>query len=227
MKLIDALNIIHQRPDEGESPCLIYLAAGFNPLHLKTFLAAELSLLFKNRAVEIETGLYGDLPGNIERLLKLQPESGVIMLEWSDLDARLGIRSLGSWAPKVLPGILSNARARTEQIEDLILEASRNAPLVVCLPTLPLLPVSFTPTWQAGVFELELKVCVESLGAHLAQSPRIRMVSSEYVKSLCPPAERWSLDSELSTGFPYRLQYASLLAGAMARLTSPPNPSRA
>ena len=37
-------------------------------------------------------GLYGDLPGNIERLSKLQPESGVIMLDWSDLDARLGSR---------------------------------------------------------------------------------------------------------------------------------------
>jgi FkbH-like protein len=224
MKLIDALNIVHQLPPEGESPCLIYLASGFNPLHLKTFLAAELSFVFKNRAVNIETGLYGDLPGNIERLSKLEPESGVIMLEWPDLDARLGVRNLGSWAPNDLPEILSNARARTEQIEEIILEASRYSPVVVCLPTLPLLPVSFTPTWQASAFELELKVCVESQGARLAQSPRIGMVSAEYINSLCPPAERWNLDTELSTGFPYRLQYASLLAGAMARLISPPQP---
>jgi len=224
MKLIDALNIVHQRPPEGESPCLIYLASGFNPLHFRTFLAAELSLVFKNRAVELETGLYGDLPGNIERLSNIEPESGVIMLEWSDLDARLGIRSLGSWAPNVLPAILSNARARAEQIEEIIIKAGRYAPLVVCLPTLPLLPVSFTPTWHASALELELKVCVESLGAQLAQSPRIRIVSSEYINSLCPPAERWNLNTELSTGFPYRLQYASLLAGAMARLISPPQP---
>jgi len=224
MKLIDALNIVHQRLPEGELPCLIYLAAGFNPLHFRTFLAAELRLVFKNRAVEVETGLYGDLPGNIERLSKLDPESGVIMLEWSDLDARLGMRSLGSWAPNVLPAILSNARARTEQIEEIILEASRYSPMVVCLPTLPFLPVSFTPTWQASAFELELKVCVESLGAQLAQSPRIRMVSAEYINTLCPPAERWDLDTELSCGFPYRLQYASLLAGAVARLISPPQP---
>ncbi|HXW15847.1 MAG TPA: HAD-IIIC family phosphatase, partial [Terriglobia bacterium] len=205
-------------------PCLIYLASGFNPLHFKTYLAAELSLLFKNRTVDIKTGLYGDLAGNIERLSRLEAESGVIMMEWSDLDARLGIRSLGSWAPNVLSDILSNAHARTEQIKEISIEASRYAPLVVCLPTLPLLPVSFTPTWQASAFELELKVCVESLGAQLVQSPRIRMVSLEYTNSLCPPAERWDVDAELSSGFPYRLRYASLLAGAMARFISPPQP---
>ena len=224
MKLIDALNIVHRHPPEGELPYLIYLASSFNPLHFRTFLAAELSLVFKNRTVEVETGLYGDLPGNIERLSKVESESGVIMLEWSDLDARLGMRSLGSWAPNILPTILSDARTRTEQIEEIILEASRYSPLVVCLPTLPLLPVSFTPTWQASAFELELKVCVESLGAHLAQSPRIRMVSSEYINAICPLAERWNLDTELSCGFPYRLQYASLLASAMARLISPSQP---
>ena len=116
MKLIDALNIVHQHPPEGELPYLIYLASSFNPLHFRTFLAAELSLVFKNRTVEVETGLYGDLPGNIERLSKVESESGVIMLEWSDLDARLGMRSLGSWAPNILPTILSDARTRTEQI---------------------------------------------------------------------------------------------------------------
>jgi FkbH-like protein len=224
MKLIDALDIVHQRPVEDEPSCLVSLATGFNPLHFKTFLAAELSVRLKNRAVDIETGLYGDLPGNIERLSKLEPESGVIMLEWPDLDARLGIRSLGSWAPNVLPAILSNVRVRTEQIAEIILEASRYAPLVVCLPTLPLLPVSFTPTWQASSFDLELKVCAESFGVQLAQSPRIRIANSEFINSLCPPAERWNLNSELSSGFPYRLQYASVLAGAMAKLVSPPQP---
>jgi FkbH-like protein len=224
MKLIDALNIVQQPPLEAESPCLIYLAAGFNPLHFRTFLAAHLSLLFENRAVEIETGLFGDLSGNIERLSKLELESGVIMLEWSDLDTRLGIRSLGSWAPNVLSDILSNARARTEQIKEIIIEACRRAPVVVCLPTLPLLPVSFTPTWQASAFEFELKVCVESLGARLALMPRIRILGSEYTNSLGPPAERGDVDAELSSGFPYRLPYASILAGAIARLISPPQP---
>ena len=224
MKLIDALRIVHQRPREGEAPCLIYLASGFNPLHFGTFLTAELNLLLKNRAADIETGLYGDLAGNIERLSKLECESGVIMLEWSDLDARLGIRSLGSWAPNVLSGILSNARARAEQIKEIIIDACRHAPVVVCPPTLPLPPVSFTPTWQASALDLELKVCVDSLCAQLAQIPRIRIVSSEYINSLCPPAERGDLDAELSSGFPYRVPYASLLAGAMARLISPPQP---
>src|ERR1017187_6042692 len=131
MKLIEALNIIQQRSLEGESPCLIYLASRFNPLHFRTFLAAELRLLFKNRAVDIETGLYGNLAGNIERLSKLEPESGVIMMEWSDLDPRLGIRNLGSWAPDVLSDILSDAHTRTGQIKEIIIEACRHAPLVV------------------------------------------------------------------------------------------------
>ncbi len=224
MKLIDALTSIRQSSSEGELRYPIYLAAGFNPLHFKTFLAAELRLLDKSRAAEIETGLYGDLPGNIARLSKFAPESGVIILEWADLDARLGIRSLGSWVPPVLSDILSSACARMGQIKALIEEACRRTSLVLCLPTLPLLPVSFAPTWQASAFELDLKVCVESLGAQLAQSPRVRIVSLEYINSLCPPAERWDLNAELSIGFPYTLRYASLLAGAMARLISPVPP---
>lgn len=224
MKLIEALTSIRKYSVEGESRYSIYLASGFNPLHFKTFLAAELSLLDKSRVADIETGLYGDLPGNIARLSKRAPESGVIMLEWADLDARLGIRSLGSWVPHVLSDILSSACARTKQIKALIEEASRRTSLVVCLPTLPLLPVSFAPTWQASAFELDLKVCVESLGAQLAHSPRVRIVSSGYINSLCPPAERWDLDAELTSGFPYTLRYASLLAGTMARLISPAQP---
>ena len=224
MKLIEALNIVHRRPEGGDPPRRIYLASGFTPLHFKTFLAAELSQLSKKRAVDIETGLYGDLAGNIEGLSRLELESGVTMLEWSDFDARLGIRSLGSWGPNVLASILTNARSRAEQFREIIIEASRYAPAVVCMPTLPLPPVSFTPTWQASGFDLELRVCVESLGVQLAQSERIRIVSSDYLNSLCPPAERWNLETELSSGFPYKLQYASVLAAAMARLISPPQP---
>jgi FkbH-like protein len=224
MKLLDALNIVQQRRVDAGSPYLLYLASGFNPLHFKTFLAAELRLLFENRALEIETGMYGDLVGNIQRLSKAKPQSGVVMLEWSDLDARLGIRSLGSWAPDLLSDILSNAHARTQQIKQLLLEACGDAPLVVCPPTLPLPPVSFTPGWQASSFELELKTCVEVLGAQLAQSPRIRVLSSEYASLLCPLGQRWDVNAELLSGFPYRLAYASLLAGAIARLVSPPQP---
>lgn len=224
MKLIDALRIVQQKRLDDESPCLVYLASGFNPLHFKTLLTAELSLLCNNRRVDVESGLYGDLTGNIERLSKLAPDTGLIMMEWSDLDARLGIRSLGSWLPSVLPDILSNACAKTQQLREMIYEVSHRTPLIVCPPTLPFPPVSFTPTWQASSFEFELRLCVETLCAQLAQTPRIRMANSEYIHALCPLAERGDLDSELSSGFPYHLRYASLLAGTLAKLISPSQP---
>src|ERR1700733_6194603 len=106
MKLIEALELLKQ-PLPSEAPPLgVFLACGFTPLHLQTFLAAQLRRELPGRNVRIDTGLFGDLIGNIQRL----DPSGVhalvvVVVEWADLDPRLGIRSLGGWRPSVLQDI--------------------------------------------------------------------------------------------------------------------------
>src|ERR1035438_3771429 len=97
MKLIDALELL-KRPVSNTAPDLsIFLACGFTPLHLETFLAAHLRILFPDHRIGITTGLFGDLIGNVIRLKPSSVSSLVVVIEWGDLDPRLAIRNLGGW----------------------------------------------------------------------------------------------------------------------------------
>ncbi|MEJ7640556.1 MAG: hypothetical protein WKF75_21940 [Singulisphaera sp.] len=46
----------------------VFLACGFTPLHLETYLAAHLRRRCPDRRVRVHVGLFGDAPGNIELL---------------------------------------------------------------------------------------------------------------------------------------------------------------
>ena len=69
MKLLEALELLRQTISEPASTRKLFLACGFTPLHFQTFLAAHLRRSHPTSSIEIETGLYGDLAGNLERLL--------------------------------------------------------------------------------------------------------------------------------------------------------------
>ena len=68
MKLLNALEILNRRLPEDAPVANIFLASGFTPLHLRTFLAAHLRLQSPTERVEVSTGLFGDLAGNLDRL---------------------------------------------------------------------------------------------------------------------------------------------------------------
>lgn len=226
MRLVEALNILRSvKRRKGES-LAYFLAAGVNPLHLKTFLAAELSLLFPDRKIEIESGLYGDLLGNLDRLAKADIDTGIVLLEWTDLDPRLGIRSVGRWTPSECTDIMSSIKARASQVLRMTEETSQRLPIVLCMPTLPLPPLSFVPGWQAGSFEVDLKALVQSLVSHLSQSDRVRIVSPQRMDLVSPLRDRLDVKSELLSGFPYKLGHASALATLLASLTRMPTPKK-
>ena len=54
------------------------------------FLAAVLSLLFLDQRIEVQHGLYGDFVGNRGRLASTEAYGGIVLMEWTDLDPRLG-----------------------------------------------------------------------------------------------------------------------------------------
>jgi len=64
VKLIDALELVRRPTIETAPEMKILLACGFTPLHLPTFLVAEVRVLLPENRVSITTGLYGDLLGN-------------------------------------------------------------------------------------------------------------------------------------------------------------------
>jgi FkbH-like protein len=222
MKLAQALKIVQSVPS-GAPPLQVALLCGFTPLHLETFLQAHLCELFPGRSIAVQTGLYGDLIGNLGRVADVS--AGVVVIEWSDLDPRLGLRRLGGWEPSQLPDVLIEVNRSCDLLGNAIAGVARNIPVVVCCPTLPLPPLSFTPLARASEFTLQLRGRVASLGAELSRIGGVRIVDSQRLDALSSPA-RLDVNSDLAAGFPYTLTHASALADLLARLVLNPQPRK-
>ena len=226
MRLIEALDELKQDLP-AQSPVLaIDLVCGFTPLHLATFLRAHLRKQFPGNQVLIRTGVYGDLAGDLERQRSQGAATLAVIVEWQDLDPRLGIRRLGGWGPAKLPDILQNVRGQTERLTGALAQIAEGNTVVLSLPTLPIPPVAFTPGWQASGFDSALREAVASLAARLGRLDGIRTVSSQRLDRTSPPSSRLDVRSELSTGFPYTLAHADALADLAARILRNPLPKK-
>ena len=218
MKLGDALNLVRGIPVDAE-PIDIYLACGFTPLHLKTLLAAEIWQISRKKA-EIQTGLYGDLSGSLRRVGNSAADLAVCIVEWSDVDPRLGLRSLGGWLPALFPDIVENVSRRMLEVEHAIREVSASVPVVLSTPTLPLPPISFTSREQAGSLELELRACVASSAVRLSRQRNVKLLNVSQPGLPSESASRLDVKSDLLTGFPYTLPHAATMAAMVAQLIS-------
>jgi FkbH-like protein len=226
MKLLEALNILEGvKRRKGES-FTCFVATGMNPLHLGTFLAAELSLIYPSHKIDIQRGLYGDFLGNLDRLAGAEADCGIVLMEWADLDPRLGLRNVAAWSPSTCTDILSNAKTRAQKVHQTLEKACQRMPVALGLPTLPLPPISFVPGWQASSFEIDLKLLVQSVASQVSQWAQVRVISAQHVDCVSPLRERLDVKSELLSGFPYKLGHASALASLFARLTRTPAPKK-
>ncbi|HWN10317.1 MAG TPA: HAD-IIIC family phosphatase [Pyrinomonadaceae bacterium] len=226
MKLSEALKIIQSQPDPGAQKFSVYLACGIFPLHLTTFLAAHLSRRFPDRAVEIQSGLYGDLPGNLELLRNSSARAAAVVVEWADLDPRLGLRRLGGWGPNTLPDIQSGVQQTAGRLLKIIAAAGQKLPVAVSLPTIPLPPISYQPSEQSGLDNLQLEKTLADFALSAAELPQVRIVNAQRLAAVSPVSERLDVKSELSTGFPYRTAHASKLAELLAYLIHPRPPKK-
>ena len=218
MTLLDALELLKRPIPEPASERTLSLQIGFTPLHLKTFLAAHLRLCFPGDRIKIRTGIYGDLAGNLERL---QPSGGwivCIVIEWADLDPRLGIRSLGGWRSADIPDIVESARRKTEHLIHLIQQSAGSVPICVSTPTLPLPPLFTTRRGQAHHHECQLREIAASLATSLSGHRRVRLLDLQRLDELSPLGRRFDAKAEITTGFPYSLEHASTLAQLLAAL---------
>jgi FkbH-like protein len=224
MKLIEALNFIQANPSGGE-PWPVWLCVGFTPLHLETFFKAHLIRLLPGRAVEVRTGLYGDLAGTLQKVAAGGAAAAAVVVEWPDLDPRLGIRQIADWDPESLPGIIAEAKRRLGQLEALASQAAAQCPVAVSLPTLALPPAAYTAPQQASVLELELQAAVIETGLKLTAAG-VRVVSAMELNRGTTLAQRHDPRAELSAGFPYQLGHASEMAGALAGILARPTPKK-
>jgi FkbH-like protein len=226
VNLIEALEILKRPLPDDARPVSVLLACGFTPLHLQTFLAAQLRQRLPNCRVELKTGLFGDLAGNIERLDDASPDLLFVVVEWQDLDPRLGIRTLGGWRTTELADIANSANRAAVRLEHALRKASASISTYVCMPTLPLPPLFSNPTQQAGGYELQLRQLVASLAASISDQPLIRVLNSQCLDESSPYPARHDVRSDLMAGFPYKLPHASTTAELLATLSQSRTPMK-
>jgi len=226
MKLIDALKIIQKSSGSSTATFKVALVCGFTPLHLQTFLQAELQQLFTDHRVEVVTGLYGDLRGTLESLRIETLDAVAIVLEWFDVDARLGIRQLGGWSPHNLESIHERAILFLRHLKQLVENVSRSTPVAVSLPTLGFPPIFSNAGWQAGEIALRLKQEVASFGVQISQMNGVKVLNQDRLDHDSVSSERFNARSEWSSGFPYQLSHASAVAKLLAMLIRNPLPKK-
>ena len=215
MKLLEALAIDNKTAIDQADTRTFFLACGFTPLHLLTFLKAHLHSYFPGSKIEIETGIFGDLAGNLRRI-PASATGAAVIVEWADLDSRLGIRRLGGWSPKVLPDILSSVSSMLGRLELAIAQIS--SPVALSLPSLPLPPLAFTAGWQASSFELQLRERLARFAVSVSDRARVRLLNSQRLDRISAPAGRFDAKSDLLTGFPFCQEHTDKLAELLAAL---------
>jgi FkbH-like protein len=226
MNLIEALEISRKPVAQDAKLLRVFLACGFTPLHLQNFLSAHLRQQFPDNRVEIKTGLFGDLVGSLERIDAKTLDGLTVAMEWSDLDSRLGIRELGGWQVSDVHEVISSVDRQLSRLQRAIKMAARSAPVVVSLPTLALPPLFYTPPNINSAEKTKLLLSLAKFAADLAEEPGIRVLDSQALDSLSPPAARFDIKSEILSGFPYKLPHASTLAQSLASLLQPRSPKK-
>jgi FkbH-like protein len=204
----------------------VALICGFEPLHLGTFIQGYIAQRFEAEGAEIETGLYGDLEGSLAGASRSESEAAVVVLEWSALDSRLGLRSSGGWGLSVQPDILESCRQRFARLRGGLEALASRMPVVVVAPTLPLLLLGHTPGSRLSQPELELQRQLAAFLAEAAGLVRVSVLNPAKLDKLSPLATRSDPRMELNAGFPYSLGHASILAGQIVEALFPSAPMK-
>src|SRR5258708_774916 len=196
MKFAEALKALQVPSPPDARPFHVALVCGCTANHLQVFLTAHLRALAPDRQMVVQTGVYGDCLGNLDRLAQAPIDGAAVVLEWSDLDPRLGIRQTGGWSPGVLSDILQNVDAQAARFQDALTRAAARASVAVCMPTLPLPPVAYTPSWQCSTFESQLRMRLGTLAAEVVRQPNVRLVNSQRLDQRPPPGDRLDVRTE-------------------------------
>jgi FkbH-like protein len=223
--LNQALALVKSGKERGAEKKAHYLVSGFEPLHLKTFIQAHFLQRLPENDIDILNGLYGDFSGNLALAAQSSALGAVAVLEGSDIDPRLGLRSSGGWAEEIKPDILSGADQRLARIERSVAEVARKMPVVFVAPCLPMLPLGNTIRSQSSVMELEIEQRIGSFLLRISRLPGVRIVDRSRLGRI-PVEDRLDVRFELLAGFPYTVPFADLMAGAVTEVLYPCPPKK-
>jgi HAD superfamily phosphatase (TIGR01681 family) len=225
MTLSQALDLADQRQSAVRKR-RIDLICGFEPLHLVTFLKGSLAQRFSDEAADLRTGLYGDLEGAISRAAESDADAAVLVLEWSAIDSRLGLRSTGGWGLSAQRDILDSCEARFDRLLIGLAALSSKMPVALAGPTLPPALFGHTPAARLSPQELRLDRQISCFLADAAANTSITVVNPTALDKLSPAASRSDPRMELGAGFPYSLSHASALAEVIVAALFPSAPMK-
>jgi len=221
MKLAEALLASRQPVASGSLPHRIWLSCGFTSLHFKTYLAAHGRRRFPDAGFTVAEGLFGDLYGNLERAREDDSEGAVVVVEWSDLDPRLGLRHSGGMTPGVAADTIVQVRRMLVRLGESLRRLAEEKPVVVAGPNLALPPLGHTVPAQLGGWEAELVALVAAAQAEWTGLNGVKTVSPAYLAEVSPPFARRDVRMDLATGFPYSLEHADAMAMALIAVLYP------
>lgn len=224
LKNLEIIRANKLHPDAGALHFGLY--CGFTPLWLKTFFHSTLCMLAESRRVTVHDGIYGDILGALRSLLaeKEEFDSLAVVIEWEDLDARLGLRSHSGWDPSLLEDMLSSVQAKLRLLAHAIHSLAEAMPIVVALPTLPLLPLNINCLREESEWSAGLKREIAFFAASLAARKSIRLLNNESLTGHPEYSKRYNANTHLTNGFPFTNEFAALLARELAFLAHPPVP---
>jgi FkbH-like protein len=223
MTLNQALATVNSRKG-SRGVGVYYLACGFEALHLATLLQAHLlERLSDDKNVDVLYGVYGDLRGNLESAVRSSAAVTAVVLEWSDLDPRLGLRSSGSWSNEAKADIIANCLERYTHLEAAIGALAARMPVALVPPCLPLPPIGNTIRAQGSVLELELEEQLARFLSRIARVFDVRVVRRSWIE---PPVASLDARMELVAGFPYTVPFASRLAASLVDVLCQPTPKK-
>jgi FkbH-like protein len=199
----------------------VSLLTGFTPLHLRSFVNAYLRLRFPEDSISVDIGLYGDLEGNLERMLNQPVEGAIVALEWEDLDRRLGFRGNGGWRTQSLDDIVAQVQERCGCLRKKLEALGQKIPLVAIPPTLPLPPMAPGPPAQSCEWEMRLNSILDGFLLDAGKLPGVRLLSASNLAAASPPHLRHDVNLEFAAGFPYTLPHADALAQLSVRCLFP------
>ena len=221
MKLAEALKIVASQTANDAPQTSVFLACGFEPLHFKTFLAAHLSNCTRKHHFQVETGLYGDIIGNIKLIERGHYNSAVIPVEWMDLDPRTGYRRLGGWTADSISDIMVSLSQNVDRLLGAIKGLTKGIPTAISLPTLSTPPMGHLPRRQSGQLEAHMLSLVGHMANSLIKLPFVRLLNANSIDTISPQGERYDAAKDLAAGFPYTVSHASAMGSLLAELLYP------
>lgn len=225
MRLQDAIRLATRTPDPETPRRKIRLLCGFTPSYVEVFVKACAADRLA-AAIEIETGLFGDLLNSIEQASAKASCESAVVVEWADIDPRLGFRHSGGWGREVQQDISAGAVLAFGRLLDSVRKLAASGPVALAGPTLPLPPLSHTADSQVSAFELDLRKLAAEFLAAAAGSPGVRVLDAARLDAVSPFAGRLDLKLDLLAGSPYSIEHASAIGRQVVETLFPQTPRK-